>query len=937
MDQERWRRVKGLFHAALEREPEERQAFLDVACSGDADLRRQVELLLSQAEQAGSFLERPAIEDVTVTLTAAQSLLGRQFGPYRIVSPLGAGGMGEVYRAHDSKLGRDVAIKTLPREFARDPERLARFRREARTLASLNHPNIGAIYGLEEFDDVDCLVMELVEGETLRGPLPVEKALDCARQVVEALESAHEKGIVHRDLKPANIKITPQGRVKVLDFGLAKAIWGPEQNQDLSELATVTSVETLAGNIVGTPGYMSPEQARGKDIDERTDIWAFGCLLYELLTGKRVFQGETVSETIAAVLEREPDWQALPAKTPAKIRELLRQCLQKDAGRRLQTIADARGTIEKAQRGWNRWRVAAIAAASLVIALVVAYAIVRRTQRDVNSRTAAVRAEFSRVTSQPGVEWFPSLSPDGKWLVYAADSGVANRHIYLQSVNGQNPLDLTRDSTADDDQPAFSPDGELIAFRSSRGGGGIFVMGRTGEAARRVTRVGFNPSWSPDGTQLAFSTENVALFPQNPYGRSGELWSVTVNTGETRRLLDEDATLPSWSPHNRRIAFTRRLSNGAQGGVWTIPVKGGTATPATRDPARDWNPVWSPDGKYLYFVSDRSGSMNLWRVPIDEASGKTLAEPESITTPAAYLAHPSLSADGKRIAYSSVLITANIQQLSLDTSIAAKGDPAWVTSGSRLWSSPDPSPDGEWVAFYSLAQPEGQLHVSHPDGTGLRQVTNDVAIYRAPRWSPDGKWIVSISGRSGHLELWKVRPDGSELQQISEGGGTEFPAWSPDSSRIAAFLGSEGPHTPAVWIFDPSRPWKQQTAEVLPPLDGSLWPFVATSWSPDGEHLAGQLGNPGGHGIATYSLRSHKYESLSDFGEWPAWLPDNRHVLFVADGKAFFVVDMRSKQVRKIFSVTRDVIGPPRLTRDGTKAYFSRRVTESDIWLMTLK
>jgi Tol biopolymer transport system component len=937
MDQERWRRVMGLFHAALEREPEERQAFLDVACSGDADLRRQVELLVSQAEQAGSFLERPAIEDVTVTLTAAQSLLGRQFGPYRIVSPLGAGGMGEVYRAHDSKLGRDVAIKTLPHEFARDPERLARFRREARTLASLNHPNIAAIYGLEESGDVDCLVMELVEGETLtdrlkKGPLPLAEAMRFAEQIAEAIGAAHDKSIIHRDLKPANVKVTPEGRVKVLDFGLAKAIWGPQGDQDLSQLATVTGVETLAGNIVGTPGYMSPEQARAKDVDKRTDIWAFGCLFYELLTGKRAFRGETLQDTIAAVMEREPDWQALPPKTPPKIRELLRQCLQKDGGRRLPTIAEARGIIEKAQRGWNRWRVAAAAASfAIVLVLIAAYVIVRRTQREANGRAAGLRAEFSRVTSQPGVEWFPSLSPDGKWLVYAADAGPANRHIYLQSVNGQNPLDLTRDSKANDDQPAFSPDGELIAFRSSRDGGGIFVMGRTGEAARRVTRMGFNPSWSPDGTQLAFATDNIELYPQ--YG--GELWTVTVNTGETRRLLDQNAALPSWSPHNHRIAFTRYRGTPAKGGVWTMPVKGGTATPATSDAARNWNPIWSPDGKYLYFVSDRSGSMNLWRVPIDEGSGKALGEPEPITTPAAYLAHPNLSADGKRIAYTSVLITANIQQLTLDTSIAVKGDPAWVTSGSRLWSSPDPSPDGEWVVFYSLTQPEGQLYVSHPDGTGLRQVTNDMAVNRVPRWSPDGKWIVSISERGGPMALWKIRPDGSELQQLTEGGVGWYPTWSPDGSRMAAGLaGLEAlPGKSGSWIFDPNRPWKQQTAEIHPPADGSPEHFSVTSWSADGEHLAGMLGG----GIATYSLRTHKYESLSDFGQWPAWFPDNRHVLFVADGKAFFVVDTRSKEVRKIFSVTRDVIGPPRLTRDGTKAYFSRRVTESDIWLLTLK
>src|SRR6202047_4621722 len=344
MNQEFWRKVEELFHAALERAPEARQAFLDGACNGDSGLRRHVELLLAKEEQAGSFLERPALASTMVPL------LGRQVGPYRIVSPLGAGGMGEVYRAHDSKLGRDVAIKTLPQEFARDPERLSRLRREARTLASLNHPNIAAIYGLEESEEADYLVMELVEGEMLRGPLPVQTALDRACQVAAALEAAHDKGIIHRDLKPANVKVTPQGRVKVLDFGLAKAIWGPEGSQDLSQLTTVTGIETLVGHIAGTPGYRSPEQARGKDVDKRTDIWAFGCLLYELLAGKRAFRGETVSETIAAVLEREPDWQALPAKTPARIRELLRQCLQKDADRRLHTIAAARGAIESAQR-----------------------------------------------------------------------------------------------------------------------------------------------------------------------------------------------------------------------------------------------------------------------------------------------------------------------------------------------------------------------------------------------------------------------------------------------------------------------------------------------------------------------------------------------------------------------------------------------------------
>src|SRR5579864_7966945 len=462
MNPERWRKVEALFHAALERAPEVRPAYLDGACSADADLRRQVELLLSQAEQAGSFLEIPAVEDLTVTATTAGSLLDRQVGPYRIVSPLGAGGMGKVYRAHDSKLGRDVAIKTLPQEFARDPDRLARFRREARTLASLNHPNIAAIYGLEtggaleESGDVECLVLELVEGETLRGPLPVERALDYARQVADALEAAHDKGIIHRDLKPANVKVTPQGRVKVLDFGLAKAIWGLEENQDLSQLATMTNVETVVGHIVGTPPYMSPEQARGRDVDSRTDIWAFGCLLYELLTGKRAFQGDTFSDTIAAVLEREPDWSALPAKTPAKIRELLRRCLQKDADRRLPDIAEARRVIEEVitpLHGVKRWQLIAAAAVSFTVICVAAAVWLRRPDR------VADRSDWVQLTNFPDSVSQPALSPDGRMLTFVRGPATFYTavQVYIKLLPAGEPKELTHDDYLKM-SPVFSPE-----------------------------------------------------------------------------------------------------------------------------------------------------------------------------------------------------------------------------------------------------------------------------------------------------------------------------------------------------------------------------------------------------------------------------------------------------------------------------------------------
>ena len=374
MTPERLHKVEELYYAARDRDVTLRAAYLHEACADDDSLRREVESLLAQEEQAGSFLAASPAKDVAAKAAQAampigdepaqsqkasqeQSLVGRQLGSYQVRAKIGEGGMGEVYRAFDTKLRRDVALKVLPPPFARDPERLARFRREAQLLASLNHKNIAAIYGFEETPEANFLVLELVGGETFaerikrQGSLPVpqviKEALTLAGQVAEGLEAAHRKGITHRDIKPANIKVTPDGDVKVLDFGLAKAFAGDRANADLSELPTLEPGPTKDGQILGTPAYMSPEQVRGQEVDKRTDIWAFGCLLYELLTGQRAFRGDTVQDTIGKVLERDPDWQTLPPSVPEKIRDLLRRCLQKEKERRLRDIGDARIELEE--------------------------------------------------------------------------------------------------------------------------------------------------------------------------------------------------------------------------------------------------------------------------------------------------------------------------------------------------------------------------------------------------------------------------------------------------------------------------------------------------------------------------------------------------------------------------------------------------------------
>ena len=361
MTTDAWREVERIYHAALARPVSERAAYVASACAGDAAVQREVESLLALAGDASAFLETPAAAVAAADLARERFPAGRQLGSYVIRGPLGAGGMGEVYRAHDVKLGREVALKILPEQWLADPERRSRLDREARLLAALNHPHIAAIYGVEDVDaaGVRALVLELVEGETLaerlrgRRALPLAEALAIAQQIADALDAAHERGIVHRDLKPANIKITPDGVVKVLDFGLAKA-GGAEG--DLSNSPTMTIGGTHEGMILGTAAYMSPEQARGKPVDKRADIWAFGCVLFEMLTGQAPFGGETTSDIIAAILEREPEWSRLPGSTPPAIQQLLHRCLQRIRSAVFATSA-TRDWSWKVRRGLRRVRV----------------------------------------------------------------------------------------------------------------------------------------------------------------------------------------------------------------------------------------------------------------------------------------------------------------------------------------------------------------------------------------------------------------------------------------------------------------------------------------------------------------------------------------------------------------------------------------------------
>jgi Tol biopolymer transport system component len=898
-------------------------------------------------------------------------MIGSTLLHYRIVRALGSGGMGEVYAAEDTKLHRIVALKILPAATASDPERLARFQREAQAIAALNHPNVVTIYSVEEAAGTHFLTMELVEGKTLAELIPphgfmLAEFLKITVPLTDAVSAAHAQGVVHRDLKPSNVMIGPGGRVKVLDFGLAKLRQETLGGVNLTALSTDRL--TAPHHVFGTPAYMSPEQAEGRSVDHRTDVFSLGIMLYEMVTGRRPFAGDSPLSVLSSILKDTPApvGQVRP-DLPADLDRILRRCLAKDPARRYQTAIDLKTELEDLEsavtaarladapastssiavprrpRAGRYWRAAALTIVSLGVALVLTGRFGWPNWTRTESGASIVHPVFTQLTSAPAAELFPSLSPDGRWIVYAGE-GAGNRDIYLQSTSGQTPINLTEDSSADDEQPAFSPDGEHIAFRSGRDGGGLFVMGRTGEAVRRITRAGFNPAWSPDGTQIAYTAMRTELRPQNSEGWS-ELWVVSAQGGEARRLVDADTLLPSWSPHGLRIAYGGRLGIERQGDLLTVPVGGGESIPVTTDRFRDWNPVWAPDGTYLYFLSDRAGSMNIWRVAIDEASGRPRGEPEPITSPAPFAAHLTISADGRRLAYSSVLETQNIHKLTLNpVSGEVVGEPELVTTGTRFWSSPDPSPDGRSVVMYSQVNPEGDLYVVDVATRQMRQLTQDRATDRVPRWSPDGQWIAAFSDRDGTLQVWKIRPDGSDLAQVTETRDAAYVAWSPDAGRMAVTLASAGTSSGgssanapgSAIIMDPRRPWSGQTAEIVPRAPEPHPRFAPNSWSPDGRWLIGENGL-GTFVISMYSVHDRTFQRLTDFGQWPVWLPDSRRVLFVSRGREFHILDTVTKNTKQIFSVVRDTLGPPRLTRDGRTAFFSRRVTEADIWLVNLQ
>ena len=712
---------------------------------------------------------------------------GAKLGSYEILGPLGAGGMGEVYRARDSKLGREVALKVLPEEFARDAEHMARFEREAQVLASLNDPNIASIYGVEESGTVNALVMELVEGSTLaeriaKGPMPIDEALETARQIAEGLEYAHERGIVHRDLKPANVKVTPEGSVKILDFGLAKALETEDSASDITTSPTVSIGATHAGVILGTAAYMSPEQAKGKKVDRRADIWAFGCILFEMLSGKYCFQSDSVSETLAAVLMKDPDWTELPESTPPRLKDLLRRCLTKDAKQRLRDIGEARIAIEEmlngpkagpvssppqppapAAAGPRRNRLAALVPAiALVVPVAIASWLVGR------KTSVFVPPEFHQLTFDSGLIYSARFAPEGNTIYYSAGWNGRAVQLYVTYPNGPESRPM---GVEDSSLFAVSPSQMAISIGCKDMfigdcSGTLAVEPISGGAPRELAENVISADWGADGNELAAIRQ------------VGQKFEVEFPLGKVLYQSSSWLGFLRISPGGHAVAFVAYDTLGGDVGKVIVLGRDGSEIIRSKTFVSIEGLVWTPRGKEIWFGAATSTG---WANSIHALS---LSGEDRIVlrTPGPLRLH-DCSRDGR------VLLTQEMWRDSTRFRSAADAkevDLSWLDSSDVA----DLAPDGKDIAFFNwgLANVESAAYMRRTDGSPPVKLGNG----QESVFSPDRKWLlVTVPGNPSRLALLPTGAGERRELDISGVHQLAAPGWLPSGEGVY-FAGNDG-------------------------------------------------------------------------------------------------------------------------------------------------
>ena len=713
-------------------------------------------------------------------------MIDQTLGNYRIEGKLGEGGMGIVYRAKDTKLGRHVALKVLPENFAGDADRMVRFEREAKVLASLNHSNIATLFGVEESNGVRALAMELVAGLTLaerisRGPLPIVEALTIARQICEALDYAHQRGVIHRDLKPANVKITPEGRVKLLDFGLAfiRSVSG-------ADASTVTAGLSDTGTVTGTFAYMSPEQARGQQLDKRTDIWAFGCVLYEMLTGKVLFAKQTTADTLAAILQKEPELEGLSQSTPASIVRLVVRCIRHDVSNRQRDIGDARLEIEEELRSQTvanplppTARDVRILAWVLAGALLTAAVGVVWWRVDSSSR-ARPPVRVQRISDFVGTEEFPAISPDGKTVAFVADS-PQQRQIWVRLLSGGAPLQITKDG-ADHQQPRWAPDSSSLIYYSPPanfdGQGSILETSLLGGASRRIVS-------SVSGGDVSHDGRRIALFQQ----QAGHVALITVarNGSSMKAVSRIDGSYcdyPRWSPDDRWIAFQCSSSTAYDWVVFVVAAAGGQPRELVGSVNLE-GISWLPDGSGVVYSSS-SGSTTryppVFSLNLVSFNG---ANQRQLTFDDVSYKHPDLANSGRLLA-SRIRIQSDIWKFPVGPS-ALQNTRAGIriTRQTGLAQTPSVSPDEKHLVYLSDSGGHSNLWVVGTDGAGARQITfesDPAASVGAPIWSPAGGAIAYVLGRPGASGHWVVSPEGGPSRELIDRGLWAY--WSGDGKWL---------------------------------------------------------------------------------------------------------------------------------------------------------
>jgi serine/threonine-protein kinase len=918
-------------------------------------------------------------------------LIGQTLSHFRITAKLGEGGMGEVWRAEDTKLGREVAIKVLPADLTEDPERLARFEREARVLASLNHPNIAAIYevgtasvgtGLqprpddsEDSDgreprpapasaeaggDIHFLAMELAEGEDLSarlagGALSVEAALPIAHQIASALEAAHEKGIVHRDLKPANVMVGAEGpsgpTVKVLDFGLAKAWSGDSASDaDLSLSPTLTAQMTQAGVILGTASYMSPEQARGQTVDRRADIWAFGVLLLEMLSGKRTFTGDTATDIIAAVVRADPDLSTVSDSAPRRLVWLLRRCLEKDSQRRLRDIGEARillgdlllgkdvaeeepAVVPKpaAASGRSPWIRAA--GTALVVGALAFFLGQRSTTSSAPTVDPGLAPDVTvrKLTFHPGLQNEPVVSPDGNYVAYTSNESGNLDIVVLPLAGGAHTPVVTH--PADDTQPAWSPDGTQLAFTSARDhdgrlsvltgtgeltqfifsvGGDIFLVPALGGTPVKLVENAAHPTWSPDGSMIAFESDRSGFW---------DIWTVPSRGGEPVKITDDMFRdyQPAWSPNGRWIAY------GSLQGLSVVPATGGEPIRLTGEVSRPASPSWTPDGKWITFSLFRSGRLNVWRLPFDPDTGPLDGPMERVTLGGGDDVDAGYGPEGDMLVYATVQFAPDIWELD-----PATGEKRQVTRLSSHDDQPHLGPDGETLAFQSTRGGAEAIWVSDLAGESMRKISPDGINAQQPRWSPDGTSLVYTDFTEERQRLILHRLGELAGRALDVEAPILFPSWSPNGEQLAAW---EFPST-GIWTLGVNDGTATKIGEAE-------FEIAFPSWAPDGQWIAYNQRESTAREVWIMRPDGSEKRLVSQSPSLdlshPKWSPtDPDQILLVVDHENLGVVSVSTGELTLLtdYDDSTIVVDYPSWSADGSLIHYSVAQRRGDIYVM---